>query len=128
MLTIWCCAISPLPSVNGIVNTVGRVPAARAVVNVGAVQLYSAGWTLTHGYLASNSLIWSISASTASWVAPGRRAPTVMLVGLWPAAGSTLADGAVVAAAAEAGAVVGDVEPQPASTMLVSATAANVAR
>ena len=72
MLTSWCWAIRPLPSVNGIVNTSGRVPAASAAVNVGAVQLYSSGLTVIQGYFASNSLICRLSASTASWVAPGR--------------------------------------------------------
>ena len=43
MFTIWCWAMRPLPSVNGIVNTSGSVPAASAAVNVGAVQLYSSG-------------------------------------------------------------------------------------
>src|SRR6266487_4101889 len=76
MLTIWCWAIRPLPSVKGIVNTSGRVPAASAAVKVGAVQLYSLDSTVIQGYLASNSLIWRFSASAASWVAPGRRAPT----------------------------------------------------
>src|SRR6185295_249575 len=83
MFTIWCWAIRPLPSVNGIVKTSGSVPAASAAVNVGAVQLYSSGWTVIHGYFASNSEIWRFSASTASWVAPGRRTPTLMGTGAW---------------------------------------------
>src|ERR1035437_6601585 len=83
MLTIWCCWIRPWPSVKGIVNTSGSVPAARAAVNVGAVQLYSMGSTVTHGYLASNSLIWRFSASVASSVAPGRSTPSEMVTGLW---------------------------------------------
>src|SRR6266850_6278174 len=86
MLTIWCWAISPFPSVNGIVKTSGNVPAARAAVNVGAVQLYSSGWTVIQGYLASNSEIWRFSASTASWVAPGRRTPTVIVTAACAAA------------------------------------------
>src|SRR5690348_15483468 len=81
MSTIWCWAIRPLPSVNGIVKTSGSVPAARAAVKVGAVQLYSSGLTVIQGYLASNSLICSHRASAASWVTPGRRAPTVMVTG-----------------------------------------------
>ena len=63
---------------NGIVNTSGSVPPASAAVNVGAVQLYSSGSTLIQGYFASNSLICRLRASTASWVAPGRRTPTVI--------------------------------------------------
>ena len=90
MLTIWSCAIRPLPSVNGIVNTSGKVPAASAAVKVGAVQLYSSGSTLIHGYFASNSLIWRFSASTAAWVAPGRRTPTVIVTSSFPAFGSVL--------------------------------------
>ena len=50
MFTIWCWAMRPLPSVNGMVKTSGRVPAARAAVKVGAVQLYSSGSTVTQGY------------------------------------------------------------------------------
>ena len=57
MSTTWSWAIRPLPSVNGIVKTSGRVPAARAAVKVGAVQLYSSGSTVIQGYLASNSPI-----------------------------------------------------------------------
>ena len=72
-------------------------------MNVGAVQSYSAGVTVTHGYFASNSLIWRFSASTASWVAPGRSAPTVMVTGWWPASGSL---GAAVAGAVDATAAV----------------------
>ena len=83
MFTIWCWAIRPLPSVNGIVKTSGSVPAASAAVKVGAVQLYSSGSTVIQGYLASNSLICSFSASTASWVAPGRRTPTMIVTGSW---------------------------------------------
>ena len=90
MLTIWSWAIRPLPSVNGIVKTSGRVPAASAAVKVGAVQLYSSGSTVIHGYFASNSLIWRFSASTAAWVAPGRRTPTVMVTCSFPAFGSVL--------------------------------------
>src|SRR4051812_2451923 len=86
MFTIWCWAIRPLPSVNGIVKTSGSVPAARAAVKVGAVQLYSSGWTVIHGYLPSNSEICRFSASTASCVAPGRRTPTLMVTGAWAAA------------------------------------------
>jgi hypothetical protein len=55
------------------VKTSGSVPAARAAVNVGAVQLYSSGFTVIHGYFAWNSLICSNSASAAAWVTPGRR-------------------------------------------------------
>src|SRR5450830_71075 len=66
MLTIWCCAIRPLPSVKGILNTVGSVPPASWAVNVGAVQLYSWDSIVIHGYLALNSVIWRFSASTAS--------------------------------------------------------------
>ena len=40
------------------------------------------------GYLASNSLICRFSASTAAWVAPGRRTPTVMVTGSCSAAGA----------------------------------------
>src|SRR6476646_9505574 len=98
MLTIWCWAMRPLPSVKVIVKTVGKVPPASCAVKVGAVQLYSAGFTVIHGYLASNSLIWRFSASTASWVAPGRRTPTVMATGSWAAAADALAAGAVLAA------------------------------
>src|SRR4249920_1871166 len=98
MLTIWCWAIRPLPSVKGIVKTVGSVPAASAAVKVGAVQLYSKGFTVIHGYLASNWLIWRFSASTASWVAPGRRTPTVMVTGSCAAAADALAAGAELAA------------------------------
>src|SRR6185295_11542803 len=86
MFTIWCWAIRPLPSVNGMVKTSGSVPAASAAVNVGAVQLYSSGCTVIHGYFASNSEIWRFSASTASWVAPGRRTPTLMVTGAWATA------------------------------------------
>ena len=57
MSTICSLAMSPLPSVNGIVKTSGSVPAASAAVNVGAVQLYSSGSTVIHGYFAWN---WSI--------------------------------------------------------------------
>src|SRR6476661_3197508 len=81
MFTIWCWAIRPLPSVNGIVKTSGRVPAASAAVNVGAVQLYSSGWTVIQGYLASNSEICRFSASTASCVAPGRSTPAEIVTG-----------------------------------------------
>ncbi len=87
MLTIWCWAIRPLPSVNGMLNTVGRVPPASWAVKVGAVQLYSLDSTVIHGYLALNSVICRLSASTASWVAPGRRTPTEMVTGLWDGAG-----------------------------------------
>src|SRR4249919_726593 len=86
MLTIWCWAIRPLPSVYGIVKTVGSVPPARSAVNVGAVQLYSSGLTVIHGYLVSNSLICRFSASTASWVAPGRSTPTEIVTGSLAAA------------------------------------------
>ena len=55
-------------------------------MNVGAVQLYSSGSTVIQGYLASNSLIWRLSASTASWVAPGRSTPTVIVTGFVSAA------------------------------------------
>jgi len=51
----------------------------------------------------------------------------VVLVDDIATSGSTLAEGAVVAAAWDAGAVVGDEEPQPTTTMAVSATAANAA-
>src|SRR6476646_11141342 len=98
MFTIWCWAIRPFPSVNGIVKTTGRVPAARAAVKVVAVQLYSSGWTVIHGYFASNSEIWRFSASTASWVAPGRRTPTVIVTGSCAAAADALAAGAELAA------------------------------
>src|ERR1700754_4188975 len=90
MFTIWSLAIKPFPSVNGIVNTSGSVPAASAAGEVGAVQLYSSGSTVIHGYFASNSLIWRFSASTAAWVAPGRRTPTVMVTSSFPAFGSAL--------------------------------------
>src|SRR5690349_2623978 len=102
MFTIWCWAIRPLPSVNGIVKTVGRVPAARAAVNVGAVQLYSSGWTVIQGYLSSNSLICRFSASTASWVAPGRRTPTLIVTASCDAAGAADAVPALAAGAADA--------------------------
>src|SRR5258706_2917252 len=105
--------MSPLPSVNGMVKTSGSVPAASAAVNVGAVQLYSAGFTVIHGYLATNSLIWRFSASTASWVAPGRRTPTEMVTGSCAAA-EALAAGAVLAAGGvlAAGELVAVVPPQ----------------
>ena len=83
MSTIWWLAMSPLPSVNGMVKTSGRVPAARAAVNVGAVQLYSSGSIVIQGYLAWNWPICSYSASTASWVTPGRSAPTTIVTGSW---------------------------------------------
>src|ERR1700740_509942 len=86
MFTIWCCAMRPLPSVNGMVKTSGSVPAASAAVNVGAVQLYSSGWTVIHGYFVSNSEVCRFSAATASWVAPGRRTPTLMVTGAWATA------------------------------------------
>ena len=54
MSTICSLAMSPLPSVNGIVKTSGSVPAASAAVKVGAVQLYSSGSTVIQGYLAWN--------------------------------------------------------------------------
>ncbi len=57
MSTIWWLAIRPFPSVNGMVNTSGSVPPARAAVNVGAVQLYSSGSTVIQGYLVWNSPI-----------------------------------------------------------------------
>ena len=72
-------------------KTSGRVPAARAAVKVGAVQLYSWGSTVTHGYLASNSEIWRFSASVASCVAPGRSTPTEIVTGLWLSAVAVLA-------------------------------------
>src|SRR4029453_7505124 len=100
MSTICSWAMRPLPSVNGIVKTSGRVPAASAAVNVGAVQLYSSGSTVIQEYLSSNWPICSYRASTASWVTPGRRAPTVMVTGSCWAAGEPLA--ATVAAAAGA--------------------------
>src|SRR4051794_32992853 len=103
MFTIWCWAMRPLPSVNGIVKTSGRVPAARAAVNVGAVQLYSSDWIVIQGYFAWNSLIWRFSASAASWVAPGRRTPTVIVTGLC----SATADGEAPLGAWLAGAVLG---------------------
>src|SRR6478752_3481575 len=106
MFTIWCWAIRPLPSVNGIVKTVGRVPAASAAVNVGAVQLYSSGWTVIQGYLSSNSLICRFSASTASWVAPGRRTPTVIATASCDAAGA--ADAVPALAAGWLAAALGD--------------------
>src|SRR5258708_5878197 len=86
MFTIWCWAIRPLPSVNGIVKTSGSVPAASAAVNVGAVQLYSSGWTVIQGDFASNWEICRFSASTASWVAPGGSTPTEIGTGAWAAA------------------------------------------
>src|SRR6476661_6031722 len=92
MFTIWCWAIRPFPSVNGIVKTTGRVPAARAAVKVGAVQLYSSGWTVIHGYFASNSEICRFSASTASCLAPGRSTPTLIVTGAWAAADGLLPD------------------------------------
>src|SRR4029077_12610897 len=98
MLTIWWLAMRPLPSVKGIVKTVGNVPPASCAVKVGAVQSYSFGLTVIQGYLASNSLICRFSASTASWVAPGRRAPTEIVTGSCAAAGDARAAGAVVAA------------------------------
>ena len=52
MLTIWSWAISPLPSVNGIVKTSGSVPAASWAVNPTAVQLYSSGSIVLQGYVA----------------------------------------------------------------------------
>ena len=94
MSTIWCWAMRPLPSVNGIVKTSGSVPAARAAVNVGAVQLYSSGSTVIQGYLSSNWPICSYSASTASWVTPGRRAPTTIVTGSCSAAGGRAGAGA----------------------------------
>src|SRR5260221_9677109 len=94
----------PLPSVNGMVNTSGSVPAARAAVKVGAVQLYSCDSAVIQGYLASNSLIWRFRASAASWVAPGRRTPTVMVTDFWsPPLGG--ADAAVLAAGLASAAV-----------------------
>src|SRR5712691_2065363 len=104
MLTIWCCAIRPLPSVNGIVKTSGRVPAARAAVKVGAVQLYSCDSTVIQGYFASNSLIWRLSASAASCVAPGRRTPAEIVTGFWSALLGA-AEGFVLATALASGAV-----------------------
>src|SRR5258706_5936229 len=80
----------PLPSVNGMVKTSGRVPPPRATVNVAAVQLYSSGTTVIEGYSAWTSLIWRFRASTASWRAPGRNTPTVIVTGLWSAAGAAL--------------------------------------
>ena len=121
MFTIWSWAIRPLPSVNGIVNTVGSVPAASIAVKLGAVQLYSVGLTVIQGYLASNSLICRFSASTASWVAPGRSTPTEMVTGSCSAAGEPLASvlAAGVAGATDAaddGDGVAVVEPQAART------------
>src|SRR5262245_44053135 len=110
MSTIWWFAIRPLPSVNGMVNTSGSVPAARAAVNVGAVQLYSSGSTVIQGYFASNWPICSYSASTASWVTPGRRAPTTIVTGSWASwlgAADAAVDGAAVGAALAAGVGVG---------------------
>src|SRR4029453_13479184 len=110
MLTIWCWGMSPFPSVNGIVKTSGSVPAASAAVNVGAVQLYSSGWTVIQGYLASNSLICRFRASTASWVAPGRRTPTKIVTA--PGGATAEADGppagGVLGFAAELGAGLAD--------------------
>ena len=92
----------PLPSVNGIVKTSGSVPAARAAVKVGAVQLYSSGSIVIQGYLASNWPICSYSASTAAWVTPGRRAPTTIVTGSWlPPAWLGRGRGRALGAAAE---------------------------
>src|SRR6476646_9429483 len=128
MFTIWCWSIRPLPSVNGIVKTSGRVPAASAAVNVGAVQLYSSGWTVIHGYLASNSEICRFSASTASCVAPGRRTPAEMVTGAWAAALGLAGAADVVAGGAEAadGDGVAD-EPQAATRSAVTAARAKAA-
>src|SRR6476619_4708143 len=123
MSVIWCWAIRPLPSVNGIVKTSGRVPAARAAVKVGASQLYSSGSTVVQGYLASNSLICSNRASAASWVTPGRSAPTVIVTGSCSATGDALAAGASLAGALVAGAadgaVLAGVLPQAATMVAV---------
>src|SRR6476469_9192916 len=127
MLTIWCFAISPLPSVKGIVKTVGKVPPASCAVKVGAVQSYSAGFTVIHGYLASNSLIWRFSASTASWVAPGRRTPTVMVTGSCAAAADALAAGAVLVAGGVLAAGEGVVVVPPQATTIIAVIAAKVA-
>ena len=91
--------MSPFPSVNGMVNTSGSVPPARAAVNVGAVQLYSSGSTVIQGYFAWNSPICSYSASTASWVTPGRRAPTTIVTGSCSAAWLGASVAAVLGAA-----------------------------
>src|SRR6188474_67408 len=95
----------PFPSVNGIVKTSGSVPAARAAVNVGAVQLYSSGSIVIHGYLSWNWPICSYSASTASWVTPGLGAAEAAVLG--------------AADAAALGAVLAVVPPQAASTVAV---------
>src|SRR6478609_7740054 len=126
MFTIWSCSMRPLPSVNGIVKTSGSVPAARAAVNVGAVQLYSSGSTVIQGYLASNSLICSNSASAAAWLRPGRSAPTVIVTGSCSATGDALATGAWLAGALVAGAADGAVlagVPPQAATMVAVVTA-----
>ena len=108
------------------VKTSGRVPAAKAAVKVEAVQLYSSGSTVTHGYLASNSLIWRFSASVASCVAPGRSTPTEMVTGLWVAvAGAALAPATGVPTLSTLGAGVLVVEQAPTVT-IVNATAASV--
>ncbi len=111
----------PLPSVNGIVNTSGSVPAARAAVNVGAVQLYSSGSTVIHGYLSWNWPICSYSASTASWVTPGRRAPTTIVTG---SRSATLGAAEAPVLGAADGAVLGVAPPQAASTVAVLTNAA----
>src|SRR5436309_16133613 len=116
--------MSPLPSVNGIVNTSGRVPAARAAVKVGAVQLYSSGSTVIQGYFARNWPICSNRASAAAWVTPGRRAPTTIVTGSCPAAALGTAEAPVLGAAE--GAVVAVLPPHEASTVATVTT--NAAR
>src|SRR6185312_5240260 len=117
MSTSWLCAIRPLPSVNGIVYTSGRVPAARAAVNVGAVQSYSWPSIVIQGYLASNWLTWRLKASNAAWVLPGRRLATRIVTGLCSAAVLGLA-AAVLGLAAVVGAAV---VPQAASNPAMAA-------
>ena len=63
--------MSDLPSVNGMVKTVGSVPPASWAANVVAFHSYSFGWILICGFCASKILTWALNVSNAAFSLPG---------------------------------------------------------
>jgi len=69
---------SVFESVNGTLKTSGSVPPASSAAKVVPVHWYSIGLTMMFGFAFSNSCTRSLSAESASAVAPGRTGATVM--------------------------------------------------
>ena len=87
MSASWPCSMSDLPSVNGIVNTSGRVSPASIAANVGPVQSYSWATMSMSGLASSNWVTWASNAWNASSESPGRRLTTSRMSLSWALAG-----------------------------------------